>query len=98
MNSKFSIYYNELILLNNNLLFESKEKITLFVPYTLLGYFITDNEESCKNVHHFFNQQIANSKPLNQSGIKEQNLFFNKIFRKIDYYIDQLNNQVDLMF
>ena len=97
-NSKFSIYYNELILLNNNLLFESKEKITLFVPYTLLGYFITDNEESCQNVYHFFNQQIANSKPLNQSGIKEQNLFFNKIFRKIDYYMDQLNNQVDLMF
>ena len=97
-NSKFSIYYNELILLNNNMLIETHENLTMFIPYTLLGYFITDNEESCKNVHRFFNQQIENSKPLNQSGIKEQNLFFNKIFRKIDYYIDQLNNQVDLMF
>ena len=97
-NSKFSIYYNELILLNNNLLFETDERLTLFVPYTLLGYFITDNEESCKNVFQFFNQQIINSKPLNQSGIKEQNLFFNRANRKIDYYIEQLNNQVDLMF
>jgi hypothetical protein len=97
-NSKYSIFYNELILLNNNLLFESNEKLTLFVPYTLLGYFITDNEESCKNVHAFLNQQIRNSKALNHTGIKDQNLFFNKAIRKIEYHMEQLNNQVDLMF
>lgn len=97
-NSKFTIYYNELILLNNNLLVESNDKLILNVPYTLLGYFITDNEESCKNVHQFFHQQIRSSKSLNQTGIKDQNLFFNKAIRKIDYYIDQLNNQIDLMF
>lgn len=97
-NSNFSIYYNELILLNNNMLIETNEKLTMFIPYTLLGYFITDNKESCHNVHQFFNQQIINSKPLNQSGIKDQNLFFNRANRKIDYYHEQLNNQVDLLF
>jgi len=97
-NSNYSIYYNELILLNNNMLIETEEKLTMFIPYTLLGYFITDNKESCKNVHGFFNQQILNSKALNQSGIKEQNLFFNRANRKIDYYIERLNNQVDLLF
>ncbi len=97
-NSNYSIYYNELILLNNNMLIETEEKLTMFIPYTLLGYFITDNKESCKNVHQFFNQQILNSKALNQSGIKEQNLFFNRANRKIDYYIERLNNQVDLLF
>jgi hypothetical protein len=70
----------------------------MFIPYTLLGYFITDNKESCLNVHQFFNQQIINSKPLNQSGIKDQNLFFNRANRKIDYYLEQLNYQVDLLF
>ena len=95
---KFSIYYNELILLNNNMLIETDEKLTMFVPYTLLGYFITDNEESCKNVHHFFKQQIINSIPLRQSGIKEQNLFFNRAIRKIDYYVEKINSQVDLHF
>ena len=94
----YSIYYNELILLNNNMLIETDEKLTMFIPYTLLGYFITDNKESCKNVHQFFNQQILNSKALNQSGIKEQNLFFNRANRKIEYYIERLNNQVDLLF
>jgi hypothetical protein len=96
--TSFNIYYNELILLNNNMLIETEEKLTMFVPYTLLGYFITDNEESCKNVHHFFKQQIINSKPLGQSGIKEQNLFFNRAIRKIDYYIEKINSQVDLLF
>ena len=70
----------------------------MFIPYTLLGYFITANLESCKNVHQFFKQQIQNSKSLNQSGIKEQNLFFNRANRKIDYYLERLNNQVDLLF
>ncbi len=97
-NSNYSIFYNELILLNNNMLIETNEKLTMFIPYTLLGYFITDNQESSKNVHQFFSQQIQNSKLLNQSGIKEQNLFFNRAFRKIDYYLERLNNQVDLFF
>jgi hypothetical protein len=97
-NSNFAIFYNELILLNNNMLLKTDEKLTMFVPYTLLGYFITDNEDSCKNVHQFFEQQIINSKPLGQSGIKEQNLFFNRMLRKIDYYQEKLNSQVDLLF
>lgn len=97
-NNNFSIYYNELILLNNNMLIETNEKLTMFVPYTLLGYFITDNEESCKNVYQFFKQQILNSKSLGQSGIKEQNLFFNRAIRKIDYYAEKINSQVDLFF
>jgi BetR domain len=97
-NSNFSIYYNELVMLDNNLLFENSKKLTLFVPYTLLGYFITNNIESCQNVQKWFKQQFKNSKPLHQLGIKEQNLFFNKANRKIEYYIERLNNQVDLMF
>jgi len=96
--SNFSLYYNELILLNNNMLIETEERLTMFVPYTLLGYFITDNEDGCQNVHRFFNQQISNSIPLGQSGIKEQNLFFNRAIRKIEYYIEKINSQVDLNF
>lgn len=96
--NNFSLYYNELILLNNNMLIETDEKLTMFVPYTLLGYFITDNEESCKNVHQFFKQQIQNSTSLRNSGIKEQNLFFNRTIRKIEYYIEKINSQVDLHF
>ncbi len=97
-NSNYSIYYNELILLNNNMLIETPNKLTMFIPYTLLGYFITNNKESCENVHQFFNQQIENSKLLNQSGIKDQNQFFNQANRKVYYYLERLNNQVNLLY
>ena len=96
--ANFKIYYNELILLNNNLLFQSANRLTLLVPYTLLGYFITENDSACQNVFKFLTRQIAVSKDLNNAGIKEQNLFFNKANRKIDFYLDQLHNQVNLFF
>ena len=80
------------------MLIANEDKLTMFVPYTLLGYFITDNENACQNVHQFFNQQIINSKELNQSGFKDQNLIFNKAIRKIDFYMQQMKNQVDLDF
>ena len=96
--SRFKIFYNEIILLNNNVLIESQNQLTLLVPYTLLGYFITDNKSACQNVFQFLKQQISVSKSLNYSGLKEQNLFFNKANRKIDYYLEQLNNQVNLFY
>jgi len=96
--SNFSMYYNELILLNNNMLIESDSKLTMFIPYTLIGYFITDHKESCENVYQFFNQQIVNSKLLNQAGIRDQNQYFNRADRKIDYYIERLNSRVDIQF
>lgn len=95
-NPKFSLYYNELILLNNNVLVEAGGKQALFVPYTLLGYFVTDNTESCQNVLGFFNQQAQNSVPLAQSGIRERNQFFNKANRKIDYCLEKLESHIDL--
>lgn len=94
--SKFSMFFNELILLNNNLLFEQKNKLTMFVPYTLLGYFITENKESCKNVKIFFLQQIRNSIQLNSTGIKERNKFFDKMFRKIDFYQTQITSDFEI--
>lgn len=80
------------------MLIETDTKIMMFVPYTLLGYFITEDKSSCENALNFFNQQIKNSKPLNQSGIKELNLFIQKMNRKIDYYSELLNKQMDIYY
>lgn len=94
-NPKFSLYHNELLLLNNDVLVEGNGKQTLFVPYTLLGYFVTDNDESCRNVAAFFDQQVRNSVALSHAGIRERNRFFNNASRKIDYHSDKLTNQLE---
>lgn len=96
--ANYSLYYNELILLNNNFLVATKSKITMFVPYTLLGYFIAEDKNSCQSALLFFNQQISNSKSLNNSGIKDLQQFFNKMNRKIDFYTDQLSKQMDVFY
>ena len=85
-NRKHNIYYHELLILNNNVLITNNKKNTLFVPYTMLGYFITNDIETCKFAHNFFHHQLQNSKLLNTAGKKDKKMFFNKMYEKINYY------------
>jgi hypothetical protein len=51
--SRFNLYYNELLILNNNVLLSSPQQQSLFVPYTMLGYFITSDAATCGNALDF---------------------------------------------
>lgn len=96
--SRFNLYYNELLILNNNVLLSSPKQQSLFVPYTMLGYFITNDAATCGNALDFFKHQVKNSKSLNQSGTRDRKLFFNKAHQKIDFYIQKINSEIDLGF
>lgn len=96
--SGYHLYYNELLLLNNNVLLSSAKKKSLFVPYTMLGYFITGDINTCNNAEEFFNHQIRNSKSLNQSGTRDRKLFFNRMHQKIDFYLQKMNSELDFNF
>ena len=95
-NSKYQLYYNELLTLNNNVIVSCSEFKTLFVPYTVLGYFITEDSETCQNSYDYFMNQLKNSKSLNQSGVKDRKLFFRKAHQKVDFYIQSIQNQLEL--
>lgn len=96
--SRFNLYYNELLILNNNVLLSAPEKQSLFVPYTMLGYFITNDIATCINALDFFKHQVKNSKSLNQSGTRDRKLFFNRGHQKIDFYLQKMENEVELSF
>jgi len=96
--SRFNLYYNELLILNNNVLLSAPEKQSLFVPYTMLGYFITNDFTTCTNALDFFKHQVKNSKSLNQSGTRDRKLFFNRGHQKIDFYLQKMENEVELSF
>ena len=87
---KFHLYYNELLILNNNVIIGNLEKKKLFVPYTMLGYFITEDEKTTNNTQTFFRHQIKNSKSLNLSGTRDRKIFFNRAFQKINYYLEKI--------
>ncbi len=97
-NSQFHLYYNELLILNNNVLVTAPEKQSLFVPYTMLGYFITNDNNTCNNAQAFFQNQIKNSKSLNQSGTRDRKLFFNKALQKVHTYISRIETDINFIF
>lgn len=88
----YHLYFNELLILNNNVLISNSEKSKLFIPYTMLGYFITNDKETTKNASNYFIHQLKNSKSLNLSGTRDRKLFFNKAHQKVDYYIQRVHN------
>lgn len=81
---KFQLYYNELHLMNNNVLVSIPNLQSLYVPFTLLSYYKTSDKQTCMEAELFLNRQLQNSKLLNTAGEKERNLFFNKIYSKIN--------------
>ena len=89
--SNYHLYFNELLILNNNVLISNNKKNKLFVPYTMLGYFITSDIKTTQNALDYFSHQLKNSKSLNLSGTRDRKLFFNKANQKIEYYLQRVN-------
>lgn len=94
----YHLYFNELLILNNNVLISNSEKSKLFIPYTMLGYFITNDISTTKNASIYFQDQLKNSKSLNLSGTRDRKLFFNKAYQKVDYYLQRVNNHFSIDF
>lgn len=94
-NDQFQLYYHQLLLLNNNVLVSNAQQKTLFVPYTMLGYFITSDKETCDKTARFYQQQLKNSQLLNTAGVRDRKMFFNKAQQKIDYFNSQIMSMVD---
>lgn len=90
----FNLYYNELLILNNSVLLSSQKEKSLFVPYNMVGYFITEDKETCIEAEAFFKHQCYNSKFLQSSGKRDRNLFFNRMQLKIDYYRNKIQSFV----
>jgi hypothetical protein len=95
--SNFHLYYNELLILNNNVMVTAPDKMTMFLPYTALGYFITEDEATCRNASDYFLRQLKNSKSLNLSGTRDRKIFFNKANRKIDFYLRKLSSPEEFL-
>lgn len=95
-NEQYRLYYHDLLILNNNVLIQDAHRKSLFVPYTMLGYFITTDTDTCKHVANFFQHQLKNSKLLNTAGTRDKKMFFNRAYQKIDMYKNQIISLYDI--
>ena len=80
----YNLYYNELLLMNNNVLVITPQQQSLYVPFSLLSYYSTSDRHTCMEAENDMLQQLQHSKLLNTSGEKTQRTFFNKIHSKIN--------------
>jgi len=88
---EFKLYYNELHLMNNNVLVNTPNAQMLYVPFTLLSYYKTSDKHTCNEAENFLKKQLQNSKLLNTAGERERNTFFNKIYSKINALHNLIN-------
>lgn len=80
----YRLYYNELLLMNNNIYAALHNEQSLYIPFTLLSYYRTSDRETCNHAKAYLDKQLQHSKLLNTAGEKERNTFFNKLHTKID--------------
>ncbi|WDF47966.1 XRE family transcriptional regulator [Chryseobacterium sp. KACC 21268] len=83
-NKNFHIYAHDILILNNSILFKNEEKSSLFVPYNMFGYMMTDDQSTCDDAHNFFQHQIKNSTSLSFSGQRDRKKFFNSMLERIE--------------
>ena len=89
-NKNFEIYINELVILNNSILFTNETENAYFVPFSMFGYIMTNDKVTSDDAKSYFEHQIKNSKSLNNAGNRDRALFFNKMKRKINALKDEL--------
>lgn len=91
---KFQLYFNELLILNNSALFSSSDISAFFLPYNVLGYYVTSDKKVCEEQLDYMKNQLKNSKSLNLSGKKDRKIFFNRMHQKIGFYRIKIENYV----
>lgn len=80
----YTLYFNELLLMNNNIYAAIGDEQSLYIPFTLLSYYRTSDRDTCNHAKEYLDKQLQHSKLLNTAGEKERNTFFNKLHQKID--------------
>ena len=95
-NDQYQLYYHDLLILNNNVLVSDKNKKSLFVPHSMLSYFITSDTEICQQVSNFYQHQLKNSSLLNTAGTRDKKVFFNKAYQKTDLFKARISALIDV--
>ncbi len=88
--TKFNLYHNELLLLNNNILMKTKDQKMLISPYSLLRYYLIEDQKTCEKFETFMTEQIGFSKLISNTSIKETMLFFKPKKDRIEKLKDRI--------
>lgn len=97
-NSRYKMYHNQLVNLNNTVFFKSQKIKTLMIPYTSLSYLRIDDEQTCKEIEEHFDKKLKFSKKISGDAEVERKLFFTSMYEKIEQLCKQIEVKSEISF
>ena len=89
-NGYFKLYQNDLLIMNNSVFIKFSDQKILFLPYNILSYYYTFDERVCDNYEKSLELILKNSELLSANN-KARNIFFNKMYKRIEELIKFIN-------
>lgn len=83
-NTSFTLYYHELLVMDNSVLGIGEVRKLYFAPYSGLNYLSTTDPDYCDEIVQWCKDQMNNSVQISESGHKERVRFQRRIHQQID--------------
>lgn len=80
----YELYFNELVLVDNNIVLEFEEEIEAYLIYNSIEYIGTSNPEFATSLRDWLDNITTKSVMISKTAEKLRGQFFNKIFRRLD--------------
>lgn len=90
-NIPFSMYYNEIVLMDNTVLASTPNMKMFFTPYAGLNFMNTQDEAFCNKMESWFENQAKKSSLISDVSEKDRNRFFLKMRQRINNLKDKIN-------
>lgn len=86
----FQLFYNEVAIVNNSLLFKSEDFSVAFVIQETLNYLVTDHPTFCLKTEMRFKQLLQKSTPISIQNEELRTIFFQKLRENVAYVKGQI--------
>ena len=89
----FNLYSNELLMMNNSMILQYKDKLQFGYPYALLKFFLINNQKACKAQKEYILEQTRHATCITDTSIKDHTTFFNHKYAKINRVLEVIENK-----
>lgn len=94
----YKLYYNEVLIMDNNILSKVQGRLIYNIPYAAVNYISTTNEEICGHMEEYILRQAHKSALISDVSEKERNKFFIRMRNKVEALRNRIEQSNPFMF
>jgi hypothetical protein len=91
-NRDYKMYFNEIVMNNNAIIITYKGVKKFYYPYTLLKFFVIDDQSACKEQENYLLSQLQYCVEVTNTNLEAHAHFFNSKYDKIDYMLNIIDS------